>query len=173
MNFKKIDQIDFIDKKALIRVDYNVPINSNLEVIDESRILSSLPTINKILKDGGSCILMSHMGRPNGINNPKLSLKNIISCLEKLLNKKVLFCEDCISEKTVEKCNNLKNGEIILLENLRFYKEEELGNTEFAKKLSTLGDIYVNDAFGTSHRIHSSNSIITHFFNQKCIGYLI
>ena len=173
MNFKKIDQIDFIDKKALIRVDYNVPINSNLEVIDESRILSSLPTINKILKDGGSCILMSHMGRPNGINNPKLSLKNIISCLEKLLNKKVLFCEDCISEKTVKKCNNLKNGEIILLENLRFYKEEELGNTEFAKKLSTLGDIYVNDAFGTSHRIHSSNSIITHFFNQKCIGYLI
>ena len=173
MNFKKIDQIDFIDKKALIRVDYNVPINSNLEVIDESRILSSLPTINKILKDGGSCILMSHMGRPNGINNSKLSLKNIISCLEKLLNKKVLFCEDCISEKTVEKCNNLKNGEIILLENLRFYKEEELGNTEFAKKLSTLGDIYVNDAFGTSHRIHSSNSIITHFFNQKCIGYLI
>jgi len=173
MNFKKIDQIDFIDKKALIRVDYNVPINSNLEVIDESRILSSLPTINKILKDGGSCILMSHMGRPNGINNPKLSLKNIISCLEKLLNKKVLFCEDCISEKTVEKCNNLKNGEIILLENLRFYKEEELGNNEFAKKLSTLGDIYVNDAFGTSHRIHSSNSIITHFFNQKCIGYLI
>ena len=173
MNFKKIDQIDFIDKKALIRVDYNVPINSNLEVIDESRILSSLPTINKILKDGGSCILMSHMGRPNGINNPKLSLKNIISCLEKLLNKKVLFCEDCISEKTVKKCNNLKNGEIILLENLRFYKEEELGNIEFAKKLSTLGDIYVNDAFGTSHRIHSSNSIITNFFNQKCIGYLI
>ena len=173
MNFKKIDQIDFIDKKALIRVDYNVPINSNLEVIDESRILSSLPTINKILKDGGSCILMSHMGRPNGINNPKLSLKNIISCLEKLLNKKVLFCEDCISEKTIENCNNLKNGEIILLENLRFYKEEELGNTEFAKKLSTLGDIYVNDAFGTSHRIHSSNSIITDFFNQKCIGYLI
>lgn len=173
MNFKKIDQIDFIDKKALIRVDYNVPINSNLEVIDESRILSSLPTINKILKDGGSCILMSHMGRPNGINNSKLSLKNIISSLEKLLNKKVLFCEDCISEKTVEKCNNLKNGEIILLENLRFYKEEELGNTEFAKKLSTLGDIYVNDAFGTSHRIHSSNSIITDFFNQKCIGYLI
>ena len=173
MNFKKIDQIDFIDKKALIRVDYNVPINSNLEVIDESRILSSLPTINKILKDGGSCILMSHMGRPNGINNSKLSLKNIISSLEKLLNKKVLFCEDCISEKTVEKCNNLKNGEIILLENLRFYKEEELGNTEFAKKLSTLGDIYVNDAFGTSHRTHSSNSIITDFFNQKCIGYLI
>ena len=173
MNFKKIDQIDFIDKKALIRVDYNVPINSNLEVIDESRILSSLPTINKILKDGGSCILMSHMGRPNGINNSKLSLKNIISSLEKLLNKKVLFCEDCISEKTIENCNNLKNGEIILLENLRFYKEEELGNTEFAKKLSTLGDIYVNDAFGTSHRIHSSNSIITHFFNQKCIGYLI
>ena len=173
MNFKKIDQIDFIDKKALIRVDYNVPINSNLEVIDESRILSSLPTINKILKDGGSCILMSHMGRPNGINNSKLSLKNIISSLEKLLNKKVLFCEDCISEKTVEKCNHLKNGEIILLENLRFYKEEELGNTEFAKKLSTLGDIYVNDAFGTSHRIHSSNSIITDFFNQKCIGYLI
>ena len=107
MNFKKIDQIDFIDKKALIRVDYNVPINSNLEVIDESRILSSLPTINKILKDGGSCILMSHMGRPNGINNPKLSLKNIISCLEKLLNKKVLFCEDCISEKTVKKCKVL------------------------------------------------------------------
>ena len=173
MNFKKIDQIDFIDKKALIRVDYNVPINSNLEVMDESRILSSLPTINKILKDGGSCILMSHMGRPNGINNSKLSLKNIISSLEKLLHKKVLFCEDCISEKTVEKCNNLKNGEIILLENLRFYKEEELGNTEFAKKLSTLGDVYVNDAFGTSHRIHSSNSIITDFFNQKCIGYLI
>ena len=173
MNFKKIDQIDFIDKKALIRVDYNVPINSNLEVMDESRILSSLPTINKILKDGGSCILMSHMGRPNGINNSKLSLKNIISSLEKLINKKVLFCEDCISEKTVEKCNNLKNGEIILLENLRFYKEEELGNTEFAKKLSILGDIYVNDAFGTSHRIHSSNSIITNFFNQKCIGYLI
>jgi len=173
MKFKTIDQINFSEKKALIRVDYNVPIDSNLEVVDESRISSSLPTINKILKDGGSCILMSHMGRPNGINTPKLSLKNIISSLEKLLNKSVLFCEDCISENTVEKCKKLKNGEIILLENLRFYKEEELGNTEFAKKLSTLGDVYVNDAFGTSHRIHSSNAIISNFFKQKCIGYLI
>ncbi len=173
MDFKTIDQINFSDKKALIRVDYNVPIDSNLEVIDESRILSSLPTINKILKDGGSCILMSHMGRPNGINTSKLSLKNIISSLEKLLNKRVLFCEECISDNTIEKCKNLKNGEIILLENLRFYKEEESGNTEFAKKLSILGDIYVNDAFGTSHRIHSSNAIISDFFDQKCIGYLI
>ena len=173
MYFKTIDQINFSDKKALIRVDYNVPIDSNLEVVDESRISSSLPTINKILKDGGSCILMSHMGRPNGINTSKLSLKNIISSLEKLLNKRVLFCEECISDNTIEKCKNLKNGEIILLENLRFYKEEESGNTEFAKKLSILGDIYVNDAFGTSHRIHSSNAIISNFFDQKCIGYLI
>jgi len=173
MNFKRIDEINFSGKKALVRVDYNVPLDSNLKVVDESRILSSLPTINKILEDGGSCILISHMGRPGGINSPKLSLKNIISSLEKLINKRILFCDDCVSENTFEKCKSLKNGEIILVENLRFYKEEELGNIEFAKKLSLLGDIYVNDAFGTSHRIHSSNSIVSNFFNLKCIGYLI
>jgi len=173
MNFKTIDKINFSGKKALVRVDYNVPLDSNLKVVDESRILSSLPTINKILEDGGSCILISHMGRPNGININKLSLKNIISSLEKLINKKILFCDDCVSENTFEKCKNLKNGEIVLLENLRFYKEEEMGDIEFAKKLSLLGDVYVNDAFGTSHRIHSSNAIISNFFNLKCIGYLI
>ena len=173
MNFKTIDKINFSGKKALVRVDYNVPLDSNLKVVDESRILSSLPTINKILDDGGSCVLISHMGRPSGINADKLSLKNIIPSLEKLINKKILFCNDCISENTLENCKNLKNGEIVLLENLRFYKEEEIGDIEFAKKLSLLGDVYVNDAFGTSHRIHSSNAIISNFFNKKCIGYLI
>ena len=173
MNFKAIDKINFSGKKALVRVDYNVPLDYNLKVVDKSRILSSLPTINKILDDGGSCILISHMGRPSRINADKLSLKNIIPSLEKLINKKILLCDDCISENTLEKCKNLKNGEIVLLENLRFYKEEEIGDIEFAKKLSLLGDVYVNDAFGTSHRIHSSNAIISNFFNQKCIGYLI
>ena len=131
MNFKKIDQIDFIDKKALIRVDYNVPINSNLEVIDESRILSSLPTINKILKDGGSCILMSHMGRPNGINNPKLSLKNIISCLEKLLNKKVLFFGP-----GAIKCKSLINHKNAVFKESIFPSAKNLGTLGFRKFLN-------------------------------------
>jgi len=173
MKYKTINNINFKNKKALIRVDYNVPLGSDLEVLDDTRVKSSVPTINKIINDGGSCILMSHMGRPKGKKETKFSLIKIKSLLENLLSKKIIFCDDCISNKTVEKCDKSKPGDVILLENVRFYKEEKLGDKNFSKRLSRLGDVYVNDAFGTAHRNHASNSVISKFFSEKCIGYLI
>ncbi len=168
-----IKDFNFNNKKTLIRVDFNVPLNDKLEVTDATRIEAAKPTIFKILKDGGSVILMSHLGRPKG-NENKFSLKNIVAKVEKVLDRKIKFVSDCIGYDVETEVKNLKKGEILLLENLRFYKEEKEGNVDFAKKLANLGDIYVNDAFGTAHRAHASTAIIAQFFpNNKCFGLLL
>ncbi len=168
-----INNFNFQNKKALIRVDFNVPLNEKLEVTDTTRIEAAKPTIDKILKDGGSIILMSHLGRPKGKEN-KFSLKNIIAKVEEILKQKIKFIDDCIGDKVEKEVHNLKKGEILLLDNLRFYKEEKEGNIEFAEKLAKLGDIYINDAFGTAHRAHASTAIIAQFFSKnKCFGLLL
>jgi len=169
---KTIDDYNFKDKKALIRVDFNVPLNKELEVADKSRIEGAKPTIIKILEDGGSAILMSHLGRPEG-KEEKYSLKHIESEVSDVLGVKVKFIEDCIGKKVEEAVETLKPGEILLLENLRFYPEEKKGNEAFAEKLSKLGDIYVNDAFGTAHRAHASTTVVAKFFEDKAMGYLL
>ncbi|WP_316848117.1 phosphoglycerate kinase [Pedobacter psychrodurus] len=169
-----IDQFDFKDKKALIRVDFNVPLNDEFKITDDKRIRAALPTISKILKDGGAVILMSHLGRPKDGPTDKYSLKHILSDLSTLVGVEVKFADDCIGESAVKQAADLKSGEVLLLENLRFYKEEEKGDVAFAEKLSKLGDVYVNDAFGTAHRAHASTSIIAQFFpNAKYFGYLM
>ncbi len=172
---KTIEDYNFKSKKALIRVDFNVPLNDKFQITDDNRIVASLPTIRKILKDGGSVILMSHLGRPKGGYEEKFSLKHLVSHLSKLLNSNVIFAEDCIGEPATSKAANLKSGEMLLLENLRFYKEEENGDRDFAGKLASLADVYVNDAFGTAHRAHASTTIVAEFFNEshKMFGYLI
>ena len=168
-----IENLDFNNKRVLIRVDFNVPMNEHLEVTDNTRIKSSMKSILHILKNGGSCILISHMGRPRGYEN-KLSLQNIASEVEKVLNKKITFLNDCIGEKVIKACKEVKKGEVILLENLRFYAEEESGGIEFSKALSKLGDIYVNDAFGTAHRNHASTAVLPTFFKgNKAMGFLL
>ncbi len=170
---KTLSDFNFKDKKALIRVDFNVPLDENFNVTDANRIEAAKPTIDKILADGGSVILMSHLGRPKG-KEEKYSLSHILSKAEEVLGVKVKFATDCIGDVAENAANNLKPGEVLLLENLRFYKEEEAGDVEFAKKLASLGDIYVNDAFGTAHRAHASTTIIAQFFpNQKCFGLLL
>ncbi len=169
-----IDNFNFSGKRALIRVDFNVPLNDKFEITDDTRIRAAIPTIKKILKDGGSVILMSHLGRPKGAPEDKFSLKHIVDHLSKLLSQNVIFAGDCIGENAIHASAKLKPGEVLLLENLRFYKEEEKGNEEFAQKLSTLGDIYVNDAFGTAHRAHASTAVIAKFFtDRKCFGYVM
>jgi len=169
-----IDQFDFKDKKALIRVDFNVPLDDEFKITDDKRIRAALPTISKILKDGGSVILMSHLGRPKDGPTDKYSLKHILADLSALVGVEVKFAEDCIGESAVKQAADLKPGEVLLLENLRFYKEEEKGDVAFAEKLSKLGDVYVNDAFGTAHRAHASTSIIAQFFpDAKYFGYLM
>ena len=171
---KTIDNYDFTGKKAIIRVDFNVPINEKLEVADDTRIKAALPTIKKILSSGGATILMSHLGRPKGEYEEKFSLKNIVSRLSELVETEVKFANDCIGEKTSKIVNELKPGDVLLLENLRFHKEEKTGEETFAKKLADLGDVYVNDAFGTAHRAHASTTIIAKFFpEEKMFGYLI
>jgi len=169
---KTIDDYNFKDKKALIRVDFNVPLNKELEVADKSRIEGAKPTIIKILEDGGSAILMSHLGRPEG-KEEKYSLKHIKSEVSDVLGVKVKFVEDCIGKKVEEAAEDLKPGEILLLENLRFYPEEKEGDEEFAEKLSKLGEIYVNDAFGTAHRAHASTTVVAKFIEDKAMGYLL
>ena len=169
-----ISDYNFSNKRALIRVDFNVPLNDRGEVSDETRIRMALPTINKVLNDGGSVILMSHMGRPKDAPDPKFSLNQIISCLEEHLNKEIFFQEDCIGDKAFEITSKLNPGEVVLLENLRFYSQEKNGDKEFASKLAKHGDVYVNDAFGTAHRAHASTAIIADFFKgNKMFGYLI
>ncbi|SDG41441.1 phosphoglycerate kinase [Pedobacter terrae] len=169
-----IDQFDFKDKKALIRVDFNVPLDDEFKITDDKRIRAALPTITKILKDGGAVILMSHLGRPKDGPTDKYSLKHILSDLSALVGVDVKFADDCIGESAVKQAADLKPGEVLLLENLRFYKEEEKGDVAFAEKLSKLGDVYVNDAFGTAHRAHASTSIIAQFFpDAKYFGYLM
>lgn len=159
-----IDNYNFSVKRALIRVDFNVPLDADFNITDDSRITAALPTINKILNDGGSVILMSHLGRPKEGPTDKYSLKHIVSHLSKLLNVNVKFANDCIGNDAIEQSKNLKSGEVLLLENLRFYKEEEKGNDEFAEKLSKLGDFYVNDAFGTAHRLMPVQLLLPNFF---------
>ncbi|MFT6844735.1 MAG: phosphoglycerate kinase [Flavobacteriales bacterium] len=169
-----IDSYSFKDKKALIRVDFNVPLNDALEVTDNTRIKAAIPTILKVLADGGSVILMSHMGRPKAIAEDKFSLKNIVNEVAKLVNMPVKFVDDCIGEKAETAAKNLKSGEILLLENLRFYKQETTGTESFAKELASLGDVYINDAFGTAHRAHASTTVVAKFFpNDKMFGYLL
>ena len=171
---KTIKQFDFSGKKALVRVDFNVPQDENLKVTDNTRITAVKPTIEKILSDGGSVILMTHLGRPKGEKNDKYSLRHILPEIEKILGKSVKFAEDCIGEEAVKLASELKSGEILLLENLRFYNEEEKGDKAFAEKLAKLGDAYVNDAFGTAHRAHASTAVIAEFFPQtKFFGLLM
>src|ERR1043165_5392714 len=170
---KTIKDINFKGKRALIRVDFNVPLDKSFNVTDDNRIRATIPTLTKILNDGGSCILMSHLGRPKEGPEEKYSLKHTISTTETLLGRKVQFANDCIGEEAKAKAANLKPGEVLLLENLRFYKEEEKGDVAFAEKLSKLGDIYVNDAFGTAHRAHASTTIVAQFFKEKCAGFVM
>lgn len=168
-----INKQSFRNRKAIIRVDFNVPMNSEKRVLDSSRIQGAKPTILKVLNDGGSCILISHLGRPKG-KEKKFSLEPIISEIEKILGYKVLFSEDVLGKKTEKITKELKPGQVVLLENLRFYPEEVAGDEFFAKKLSSYGDCYINDAFGTAHRAHASTTIIAKFFNNnKFSGHLL
>ena len=170
---KTIDEINFNGKRALIRVDFNVPLDKSFNVTDDNRIRATIPTLKKILAGGGSCVLMSHLGRPKDGPEEKHSLKHAIKTTEGLLGKPVQFANDCIGEEAKTKAANLKPGEVLLLENLRFYKEEEKGDVAFAEKLSKLGDIYINDAFGTAHRAHASTTIVAQFFKEKGAGYVM
>ncbi|MCH4895338.1 phosphoglycerate kinase [Marinilabiliaceae bacterium JC040] len=170
---QSIDTYNFKGKKALIRVDFNVPLDDEYNITDDTRIKAALPTIEKILNDNGSVILMSHLGRPKGVEE-RFSLKHIVNHISKLTGRTVNFAEDCIGEKTCSMACDLKEGEILLLENLRFHPEEKKGDEEFAKKLADLADCWVNDAFGTAHRAHASTAIISKFFpNDKMFGYVI
>lgn len=170
---KHLDNLSFENKKALIRVDFNVPLDEHFNVTDDTRIQAAVPTIKKILKDGGSVILMSHLGRPKGGPEDRFSLKHIVLDLEKALGVPVKFAPDCIGQDAELLSEGLKAGEVLLLENLRFYKEETAGDADFAKKLSRLGDIYVNDAFGTAHRAHASTAVIAQYFTDKVCGYVM
>lgn len=171
---KTVNDFNFNGKKALIRVDFNVPQDENLKVTDNTRIVSAKPTIDKILKDGGSVILMTHLGRPKGQVTDKYSLKHIVDEVSKVLGVPVKFVDECVGPKAEKAAADLKPGEVLLLENLRFHNEEEKGDEGFAKELAKLGDIYVNDAFGTAHRAHASTAIIAKFFpSNKCFGLLM
>jgi phosphoglycerate kinase len=171
---KTIDDINFSGKKALVRVDFNVPLDADYNITDDKRMTAAMTTIKKILKDGGSVILMSHLGRPKDGPTEKYSLKHIVKHLSELTGTKVEFADDCIGAEAKEKAANLPIGGVLLLENLRFYKEEEKGDKAFAEKLAALGDVYVNDAFGTAHRAHASTAVIAQFFpDAKYFGYLM
>jgi phosphoglycerate kinase len=172
---KTISTYDFKNKRALIRVDFNVPLDKEtMEVTDATRIIAAIPTINKVLDGGGSVVLMSHLGRPKNIPEDHLSLRHILPAIEEHLGKKVMFATDCIGERSFEQSANLKPGEILLLENLRFHQRESKGGVDFAELLSKHGDVYINDAFGTAHRPHASTTIIANFFpNDKMFGYLL
>ncbi len=171
---KVIDDLNFKNKKALIRVDFNVPLDENFNVTDTNRIEAAKPTIIKVLEDGGSAVLMSHLGRPKGERNPDLSLKHICGKVSEIIGVDVKFVDDSVGENVEKAVQELQNGEILLIENLRFYNEETAGDKSFAEQLSKLGDIYVNDAFGTAHRAHASTTIVAQFFPEnKCFGYLL
>ncbi|MFD3408066.1 phosphoglycerate kinase [Aquirufa sp. HETE-83D] len=168
-----VANFNFAGKKALVRVDFNVPLNERFEITDDTRIKATIPTIQKILKDGGSVVLMSHLGRPKDGPTEKYSLKHLVTPLSLVFGVKVKFATDCISDEAVELANSLQAGEILLLENLRFYKEEEKGDVDFAQKLARLGNVWVNDAFGTAHRAHASTAVIGQFFTDKVSGYVM
>jgi phosphoglycerate kinase len=170
---KTLQDFNFKNQKAVIRVDFNVPLDENFHVTDTTRIEAAKPTIDKILADGGSVILMSHLGRPKGVEE-KYSLKHIVKTATEILGTEVLFASDCVGEIAETAAKNLQPGQVLLLENLRFYAEEEAGDVAFAKQLASLGDVYVNDAFGTAHRAHASTTIIAQFFEgKKCFGALL
>ncbi|HMP30609.1 MAG TPA: phosphoglycerate kinase [Saprospiraceae bacterium] len=173
---KSFNEFNFNGLRALVRVDFNVPLDENYNITDDTRMRAAVATIHKILNDGGSVVLMSHLGRPKDGPTEKYSLKHIVGHLSQLLNgPKVLFADDCIGQSALEMSSNLKAGEVLLLENLRFYKEEEKGDVDFAEQLSKHGDFWVNDAFGTAHRAHASTTIVSQFFdkNHKSFGYLM
>lgn len=170
---KNIEAFDFRNKKALIRVDFNVPLNDKFEVTDTTRINAAVATIKKVIAGGGSVILVSHLGRPKGQKQDKFSLKHIVSAVSEKIGLPVKFAENCIGDVAQTAAKNLKNGEVLLLENLRFYNEETSGDPSFAKKLADLGDVYINDAFGTAHRAHASTAIVASFFDDKMFGYVI
>jgi len=170
---KTIEDFEFRDKRALIRVDFNVPLNANHEITDDTRIRAAVPTVKHILGAGGSVVLMSHMGRPKDAPEDKYSLKHIVDHLSDALNTKVAFATDCVSDQAFEQSKALAPGQVLLLENLRFYAEEKRGDEAFAKKLAAHGDIYINDAFGTAHRAHASTAVIAQFFKEKGCGYVM
>ncbi len=171
---KTIDNYDFKGKKVLVRVDFNVPLDENFEITDDTRIRAAIPTIQKLRKEGAAVILMSHLGRPKNGPEEKFSLKHVLKDLSEKLRTAVQFADDCIGAQALEKAAVLKPGEVLLLENLRFYKEEAAGDTAFAKKLSQLAGVYVNDAFGTAHRAHASTTVIAQFFpGAKMFGYVM
>jgi phosphoglycerate kinase len=171
---KTIDGYNFKGKKALVRVDFNVPLDQNFNITDDTRIRAAIPTLKKVLNDGGSLIIMSHFGRPKNLPEEKFSLKHVVPLVSELLGRPVTFAKDCIGAATRELAAKLKPGEVLLLENLRFHAEETKGTENFAKQLATLGDVYVNDAFGAAHRAHASTSIVAKFFpNDKMFGYLM
>lgn len=170
---KTINDINFKGKRALIRVDFNVPLDKSFNVTDDNRIRATIPTLKKILADGGSCVLMSHLGRPKEGPEEKYSLKHTIKKTEELLGQPVKFGGDCIGDEAYKMSAALKPGEVLVLENLRFYKQEEKGDLAFSEKLSKHGDIYVNDAFGTAHRAHASTTIVAQFFQEKCAGLVL
>ncbi|WP_296378173.1 phosphoglycerate kinase [Winogradskyella sp.] len=170
---KTINDFNFKDKKALIRVDFNVPLDEDFNVTDATRIQSAKPTIIKVLEDGGSCVLMSHLGRPKGVDD-KYSLSHLENAIEDIVGVELIIAKDCVGAEVEELAKNLKPGTVLLLENLRFHPEETSGDRDFAEKLSRLGDIYVNDAFGTAHRAHASTTIVADFFPEnKCFGFLL
>ncbi len=171
---KTVDDFNFASKKALIRVDFNVPLDEEFQVTDSSRIEGARKTILKVMEDGGSAILMSHLGRPKGSRKPELSLSHIAGKVSEIIGVQVRFIEHAVGAQVEEQIADIQDGEVVLLENLRFYPEEESGDRDFAEQLSRLGDIYVNDAFGTAHRAHASTTIVADFFpGNKCFGYLL
>ncbi len=170
---KTLDSYDFSGKKALVRVDFNVPLNDKFEITDDTRIKATVPTIEKILNSGGSCILMSHLGRPKDGPTEKYSLKHLVNPLSLVFGRTVKFADDAVGEQATKMAEELKPGEILLLENLRFHKEEEKGEEAFAQKLAKLGDVWVMDAFGTAHRAHASTAIIGQYFKDKVCGYVM
>lgn len=171
--FKNIEETDFAGKRVIIRVDYNVPLDKNRNIIDDRRIISSFPTLKKVLNDGGIPIIISHLGRPDGIKNNDFSLKPIAKYLEENLKTKVLFIDNCMSSLEMNEINTLKSGEIALLENIRFYSQEENNDENFANSLSKYADMYINDAFGTAHRAHASTHAIASKFAEKFVGKLM
>jgi phosphoglycerate kinase len=170
---KTVDSYNFAGKKALVRVDFNVPLDKDYTITDDTRIKATIPTVMKIVNDGGAAILMSHLGRPKGGPEEKYSLKHLLPALKVAFGQEVKFADDCVGQSATDMAASLKPGEILLLENLRFYKEEEKGDVEFAKKLAKLGDVWVNDAFGTAHRAHASTAVMGQFFDDRVAGYVM
>ncbi|PGH38733.1 MAG: phosphoglycerate kinase, partial [Candidatus Nephrothrix sp. EaCA] len=171
---KTINDVNFKGKRVLIRADFNVPLDKKtMEVTNDNRIRATIPTLKKILNDGGSCVLMSHLGRPKNGAEDKYSMRHTVAAVEKLLGMKVKFAPDCISPEAFQMSSELKPGETLMLENLRFYKEEEAGDLAFSEKLSKHGEVYVNDAFGTAHRAHASTAIVAQFMKEKYAGLVL